>query len=113
MRRRRRRRLGLTLAVAAVAAASLGVLALSLGLQPVEPRAAPVGVTDRASYLQVVSGSTRGQVRRVLGGPPAEVETSPLQSEPRECWVYDRRSGREGRYRFCFRGAVLEAKARD
>jgi hypothetical protein len=112
IRERRQRRIGVRLAMAAVIAASLGVLAFALGLQPEDPAQGPVGVTHRDAYRAVDSGLTKPQVRRVLGGLPSEVETSPLQLDAPECWVYDRLSGREGGYRFCFRGEVLETKTR-
>jgi hypothetical protein len=112
IRDRRRPRFGAVLASGLVAAAALAVLAFAVGLQPDPPPAAPVGLTDRDAYGAVSSGLPKSEVRRLLGGPPHRVQTSPLQVDGPECWLYGRRSGREGGYRFCFRGDLLDSKTR-
>ncbi|WP_217914697.1 hypothetical protein [Miltoncostaea marina] len=102
---------------AVVAAALIVAVAVAIGLSvdgedgaDRPPPAAPAGVIDRELYRMVSTGSSKSRVRRVLGGGPRRVERSPLLRRGPECWVYGRRSGAEGVYRFCFRGDLLEAK---
>ncbi len=112
-----RRSRGGLVAVAAIAATAVACLLVALqisrdaGSAP-RPTPSPAGLTDRMSFDAATIGSTPTQVRRLLGGAPREIETSPLLRDAPECWVYARRSGREGGYRLCFRGGELESKAR-
>lgn len=112
----RRRGPGRGFAVAAaIVAASIVCIVAALqiaGDTPSAPPPPPGGLTDRMAFDAAMIGATPRQVRRVLGDAPRAVETSPLQRDAPECWVYARRSGREGGYRLCFRGGALVSKSR-
>lgn len=102
-------------AMVGVVIAALALVSLLVGRHLADPEdAAPaVGVTDRATYEAIGRGAAERQVRRVVGSAPREVRRPPLAIDDTECWLYDRRSGREGGYRFCFRDGVLVTKSRD
>lgn len=114
---RTRRSRGGIVAVAVIVTASAACLLVALqisreaGSAPRTPPA-PAGLTDRMAFDSATIGASPAQIRRLLGGAPREIETSPLLRDAPECWVYARRSGRAGGYRLCFRGGMLESKAR-
>lgn len=70
------------------------------------------GITDRVAYSLVRPGQTQAQVVDLLGARPRAVESAPLGQGRTRCYVYERRSGGPGHYRFCFDGGVLVSKSR-
>ena len=102
----------MSLGLLVVIVSGVAVIA-SRGIGGVEPTST-TGTTDRLAYSLVRPGQTRAQVVDVLGSPPRAVESVPLggaRTRPR-CYVYDRRSGRPGHYRFCFEGGRMVSKSR-
>jgi hypothetical protein len=101
-----------SLALLVVIVSVVAVMA-SREIRGVEP-ASTTGTTDPIAYSLVRPGQTRAQVVDVLGSPPRAVESVPLggaRTRPR-CYVYDRRSGLPGHYRFCFKGGLMVSKSR-
>lgn len=70
------------------------------------------GRIDRLAYSLVRPGQTQAQVLDLLGSPPRAVESVPLGEGRPRCYVYERRSGRPGHYRFCFDGGLMVSKSR-
>lgn len=108
-----RRRVVRALAVAAVFALVIPLLVVgSLSGGDERPPPAPGGVTDQATFYTVREGQSEAQVRARLGTPPREVVPVARPGGAADCWVYGRRSGARGEYRFCFRDGFLAAKVR-
>lgn len=115
--RHRRRRPGRGLlaivAVAGAAGAVAAVLATTGGLAddaPDPPRPTE-GTTTREIYSRVRPGAARDAVIALAGSPPARTRTIVRNGVRLDCIVYLRRSGRPGRYQFCFRGGSLWTKS--
>jgi hypothetical protein len=101
------------LAVGAVFALVIPLLVVgSLGDGDRGPAPAPTGVTDQATFYTVRAGQSEAQVRARLGSAPREIVPVLRPGGPADCWVYGRRSGARGEYRFCFRDGFLAAKVR-
>ena len=102
--------LALSVGLLALAVCAIGALAsLELGGGAA---VAAEGTTDRLAYSLVRPGQTQAQVVDLLGSRPRAVESAPLGEGRTRCYVYERRSGRPGHYRFCFDRGVMVSKAR-
>jgi hypothetical protein len=114
-RRRRRSRGGLIAVVAAAVAAGAvaAVLATTGGFaRDADPPPRPAeGTANREIYSRVHAGASRASVIALAGSPPVRSRRIVRDGIRLDCIVYDRRSGRPGRYRFCFRGGYLWTKS--
>jgi hypothetical protein len=113
--RRRRPRGGLiaVVAVAVAAGAVAGVLATTGGFaeDAAPPARAAEGTTTREVYSRVHAGASRAAVIALVGSQPVRSRRTVRDGVRLECIVYQRRSGRPGQYRFCFRSGYLWSKS--
>jgi hypothetical protein len=107
--RGRRRPVVVALVVVVAAVVAAFTAAAALDRAPERGEAAPVGRTDRSSFLLVEIGKSRAEVRALLG-PPHSVEAG-TRSGQSECWLYEPRSGNQVRYQLCFAGNFLLQKS--
>ena len=111
-RARRRSRWALPLAIGLVGLVVCGIAALASLQLGGGTAVGADGATDRLAYSLVRPGQSQAQVIDLLGARPRAVESAPLGEGRRRCYVYERRSGRSGHYRFCFEAGVLVSKSR-
>lgn len=89
----------------------LVVNSLDDGAVPAPPSRSE-GTTDRIAFFSVRPGQSEAQVRGLIRGAPREIERVERPGGPADCWIYDRRSGAPGEFRFCFRSGFLVSKSR-
>ncbi len=92
---------------------AISAIATIVGLElQGEARHGVEGTTDRLSYSRVHTGQPQAEVIDLLGSRPRAAEAVPLGTSSPSCFVYDRRSGRPGHYRFCFENGVVVSKSK-